>query len=444
MQPPSDAPLPATLKGLSPLAVGRPLADLGTLGLELLRGDLPLPVAVLKESALAHNLAWMQAFAQRSGVLLCPHGKTTMSPELFARQLQAGAWGLTAATASQVRSCRQWGVPRVLLANQLVDPGSIGVVWQELLADPGFDFLCLVDSLQGLALLQQALARQPLPRPLQVLLEVGVPGGRTGVRTLDEGLALGRALRQAAPGIALRGVEAFEGVVPAGSSADDEPGHARAELAVHTLLDTLAQLARQGCDEGWFAPGPVLLSAGGSAFFDLVAGVRAQLPAGRELQVVLRAGCTLTHDSLHYARLQARMRQRSAALWGSGPGLRNALEVWACVQALPEPGLAICNLGKRDISYDMELPQPLWWHRAGLHDAPQPVSPQIRVTALNDQHAYLRWDATGAAAGDAPAWRVGDLVGFGVAHPCTTFDKWPLLHVVDDAYRVLSGVRTCF
>ena len=252
-------PLPATLKGLSSKAVGLPLEALGSLGLSLLAGDLPLPAAVLKESALAHNLGWMAAFAERSSARLCPHGKTTMSPQLFARQLQTGAWGITAATAGHVRTYRHFGVQRVLLANQLVGRANIDLVFDELEADPGFDFYCLVDSLDGLAHLQAALIRRPLARPLQVLLEVGVAGGRTGVRTFEDGVALGRALRHAAPAVSLRGVEAFEGV---GGGVDE----ARIELAVHTMLDTVAALAQTGCDEHWFAPGEIILTAGGSAF----------------------------------------------------------------------------------------------------------------------------------------------------------------------------------
>lgn len=195
-------PLPATLKGLSARAVDQPLSALGTLGLSLHDGDLPLPAAVLRSSALDHNEAWMQRFVQRAGASLCPHGKTTMAPQLFQRQLQAGAWGITAATASHVRTYRRFGVPRILLANQLVGAANIGLVLDELAADPAFDFYCLVDSLAGLAHLQQVFARRPPPRPLQVLLEVGAAGGRSGVRSFDEGLALGRALRDAGPATA--------------------------------------------------------------------------------------------------------------------------------------------------------------------------------------------------------------------------------------------------
>jgi D-serine dehydratase len=425
-------PLPATLKGLPTSAVDRPLEDLGTLGLSLLDDDLPLPVAVLRQDALEHNATWMRDFVARAGVQLCPHGKTTMAPQLFERQLAQGAWGLTAATASHVRTYRRFGVPRIVLANQLVGRANIDLVFDELEADPTFDFYLLVDSLAGLAALQAALAARPLARPVQVLLEVGAARGRTGVRTLAEGLALGRALKAAGPAVALRGVETFEGI----HGGDDD---ARVELAVMAMLEMIGALARAGCDEAWFAPGDVLLSAGGSAFFDIAASALRAVEGRRPMQVVLRSGCYLSHDALHYARMQSRMRQRAGDLWGRGEGLRNALEVWAHVQSVPEAGRALCTLGKRDLSHDLELPQPVWWYRRGLHDRPQPVPPHLRVTALNDQHAYV--DATGG--GDLP-FLVGDLVGFGVGHPCTTFDKWPLLMVVDDAYRVVDGIRTFF
>jgi D-serine dehydratase len=426
--------MPATWKGLASRAVGQPMHTLGRLGLSLLEGDLPLPVAVLKESALAHNLAWMRAFTERAGVSLCPHGKTTMAPQLFDRQLREGCWGLTAATASHVRTYRQFGVRRILLANQLIDRASINLVLDELRGDPGFDFFCLVDSLAGLRLLQEALAHRPIGRPLQVLLEVGVLGGRSGVRTLDEGLALGRALRDAAPAIALRGIEAFEGIAP-GSDAG------QVELSVHTMLENVVLLMHRGEAEAWFASGERILTAGGSAFFDLAAAVLTKSPSAAPLRVVLRSGCYLTHDVLFYGRMQARMRQRAGALWGSGPGLRNAIEVWAAVQSLPEAGRAICALGRRDVSHDIELPRPIWWFRPGLHSAPIAVPSGVSVTGLNDQHAYID---LGPASSSAPLWQVGDLVGFGVAHPCTTFDKWPLLHCVDDAYRVTGGIRTYF
>ncbi len=423
-------PLSPLLKGLASSAIGQPLDALGGLGLSVLADQLPFPIALLRDSAVTHNLDWMRGFTERADVVLCPHGKTTMSPQLFARQLAAGCWGLTAATAAHVRTYRRFGAKRVILANQLVGAANIDLVFDELTQDPDFDLYVLVDSVAGLDLLLAAAVRRRLGRPLQLLLEIGAPGGRAGVRTLEEGVAVGRAVRDASPLVALRGVEAFEGI--AGGANES-----RAELAVYAMLDTLGAVARAGVEEGWFAPGEVLLTAGGSAFFDIAARALPAFEPSRA-RVVLRSGCYITHDALHYARMQARMRQRSTEFWGAGPGLKNALEVWSVVQSVPEAGRAIVALGKRDISYDLELPKPLWWFRHGHHRKPEPVDSDLRVTLLNDQHAYVD-----ASAGAMP-WRVGDLVGFGVGHPCTTFDKWAFMYTVDDSYRVTGGIRTYF
>jgi D-serine dehydratase len=425
-------PLSICEKGLATAAAGHSINELRGLGLNVLAGDLPWPVAVLKDSALIHNAAWMRGFAERAGVDLCPHGKTTMAPQLFHRQLTNGAWGITAATATHVRTYRHFGVPRILLANQIIGRADIELIIDELRRDRDFDFYALVDSEAGLRLLVNALRESNIGRPLQLLLEVGAIGGRTGVRELGQGIALGRLVRNAAPWVTLRGIEAFEGVFGGKGHEQDEPG-------VRSMLKMLADLAVCGCQENWFGDGELIVSAGGSAYFDIAAAVLAAVPANRPMRAVLRSGCYLSHDSLHYERMQPRMRQRSSALWDHGHGLRAALEVWSCVQSIPEPARAICALGKRDISHDLELPQPLWWLRPGLHAQPIAAPRNLRVTALNDQHAFID-----AVNNETIPWAVGDLVGFGVAHPCTTFDKWSLLHLVDDDYRVIGAIRTFF
>jgi len=35
-------------------------------------------------------------------------------------------------------------------------------------------------------------------------------------------------------------------------------------------------------------------------------------------------------------------------------------------------------------------------------------------------------------------------VCLGISHPCTAFDKWQLIPVVDEEYRIVDVVRTFF
>jgi len=417
-------------KGIPIALLGCPVGQMGAARACLLDEGAQFPVAVLKASALAANSVWMRGFLERTGTRLAPHGKTSMAPQLFDRQLRDGAWGITAATVAHLRVYRQHGVQRVMFANQLVGAAEIDYVLDELAADPAFDFYCLVDSEAALSRLLARIGLRPPGRPLQVLLEVGAMGGRTGVRGFERACELGRVIRAAAPAIALRGIETFEGIHGGHDMAVVEP-------LVAGLLALTAEVARAGERESWFSAGPVVLSAGGSAFFDMAARVLDNSGLANEVEVVLRSGCYLTHDSLHYARHAAAMRARMPSLEDLPGCLQPALELIAHVQSLPEPGRAIAGFGKRDASFDIDLPQPRWWFRPGLHDRPQALAGGIAVTGLNDQHAFVDGAAVAALA-------VGDLMGFGISHPCTTFDKWRLLPVVDDDYRMVDAIRTFF
>jgi len=426
LQPILDLVLDGASKGFPQDRPATRLGDVGALGLRLTEGGLDFPVAVLKRSALEHNAQWMAEFIRRSGVSLCPHGKTTMAPQLFHRQLADGAWGITLATVQQARVAQGYGIKRILLANELVNPAAIGWVQAALDADPAFDFTCLVDSPEGVARLEaSAQGRRPIP----VLVELGIPGGRTGARGLEAALAVARAVK-ASSRLQLRGVECYEGII---GSADPAADRAR----IQEWLDQLAALARRCDAEQLFETGCVLLSAGGSAYFDLVVQALGEVRLSSPVQVVLRSGCYFSHDVVHYRHLLELLEARLPEPLRMERRLSPALEIWGQVLSRPEPGLAYLGLGKRDVSYDMDLPIPVLWTRPGTPGAPHPAPAAWRITRLNDQHARLELPL------DAEL-RVGDLVGCGISHPCTTFDKWQVLFEVDDDYRVLGAIRTFF
>lgn len=167
-------------KGLGAAPDGCTLAQLKNLQWRILDDEVSLPVAVLRESCIEHNLRWMQSFMARYGVKLAPHGKTTMSPALFHRQLAHGAWGITLATASQVNAAHRHGVRRILMANQLVGRGNMALIARIQSQDPDFSFCCIVDSAANIDALGHFFTE--VGQRLRVLIEYGVPGGRTGVR----------------------------------------------------------------------------------------------------------------------------------------------------------------------------------------------------------------------------------------------------------------------
>jgi D-serine dehydratase len=424
-----DEPIDDRTKGIpggtEPFRVG----DIAAKRWNVLREDLSLPLAVLKQSTMDGNARWMARFVDAHRAVLCPHGKTTMSPALFAQQRARGAWGITVATVQQLQVCRDYGFSRVLLANQLIGKQAIRYVLDELQRDPEFAFLCLADSVEGVRRLADAAAARGVGRPIEILVEGGYAGGRTGCRDGAQALAVARAVAGAAPHLALRGVEGFEGLI-AGPPAERD-------ARVAAFVDSLVQIVEACAREDLFADGPVIVSAGGSAFFDLCVKRLERADPGREVLMVTRSGCYLTHDSLMYSAFFRQLLARSPEVAALGEGLRPALEVWGYVQSTPEPELALLTMGRRDISHDADMPKPEQWFRPGAHDRPRRLGDGYAATRMDDQHLYLK------VPDDSPLG-VGDMVAFGISHPCTTFDKWRLIPVVNDDYDVVDAVTTYF
>ncbi|HTA01585.1 MAG TPA: alanine racemase [Streptosporangiaceae bacterium] len=395
--------------------------------LNVLREDLPLPLCVLRDAAVERNLARFQSYSEARGVLLCPHAKTSMSPALFGRQLGAGCWGLTFATCAQLKVARRHGVQRVFYANQLVGAADIRYVCDELRRDPGFEFYCLVDSVGGVQQLAQRVAQADPGRRLNVLIEGGLAGGRCGVRDVGTAVTVAEAVRAAGAHLALVGVEGFEGLVQYREAG-------RREADVRQFLGFLADIAEALDDRDLFEVGEVLLSAGGSAFYDLVIEELKQTRLRRPPKVILRSGCYLTQDWGAYDALLADIHRRTES---AEPALEPALEVWAQVLSIPEPELIILSAGRRDFGQDAGNPVALTHVRRGSAERRPLREADWRMAAVSDQHAHM-------TVPPGHGVEVGDLVALGPSHPCTTFDKWRILYLVDDDYNVTETIPTYF
>jgi D-serine dehydratase len=386
---------------------------------------MPYPLATLRTSALMHNLAWMQDWARRKGVQLAPHGKTTMSPELFRLQLQAGAWGMTVATVHQLQQALGAGARRCIIANQVLADADLDGLDALLARHGDARVWFLVDSLVQLAMVEDWKRRRASGRRFDVLLELGTPGFRTGCRSHEEALALARGLATSTA-VRLGGVECYEGGLATCDSAHDSE-------AVSALVRRVRALVLAIDAEGLWGDEQVLITAGGSAIFDLVIPLLTGYPLGRPVQGVLRSGCYVTHDHGRYAGFLRLLEQRE----GLQASLQPAIEIWAMVQSVPEPGLALLSAGRRDVSFDQRMPLPVRWAARGSRTI-QAVPAPWEVHALSDQHAHMRFDPAGVSP------RVGDRVALGISHPCTTFDKWHWMALVDDQARITGAIGTHF
>lgn len=401
----SGQPLDWSFKGVPAQWWGHTPAQIEAEAPDLFTSGVTGGVCVLRREALTHNMETMAGWCRERGVELAPHGKTHMSPQLAARQLAAGASAITVATVAQAAVYRAFGVRHLILANELVDTAGLRWVSAELDRDPDMRFTCWVDSVRGVELMTAALAGRR--RRVDVCVELGMPGGRTGCRSADDVDDVARAAA-ASPRLRLVGVAGYEAAL-----TQELTGDAMAAVAAH-LASLRASVIRLAA---LFETDRIIASAGGSTYFDAVTDALTGWPAGVAVATVLRSGCYLTHDHGLYARTSPLTRSGGAGLWP-------ALEVYAPVVSRPEPDLAILTMGRRDVSSDQGLPVPL--------DLVASV-----VARLNDQHAFLR-------LGPGDDAEVGAWLRFGISHPCTTFDKWRLIPVLDGADRVVELIRTFF
>ena len=406
-------------------AVSCTTEDIGERQWHVLDDVLPYPLATLRTQALAHNLAWMQAWARRKGVGLAPHGKTTMSPELFRMQLQAGAWGMTVANVHQLQLALEVGAQRCIIANQVLADADLDGLDALLTHHAGARVWFLVDSQAQLGMMENWAQRRGSARRFDVLLELGTEGFRSGCRTQEQALVVARALA-ASPVARLGGVECYEGGLAQCDSAHDSE-------AVSALVRRVRAVVQAIDAENLWADEQLLITAGGSAIFDLVIPLLTGYPLSRPVQSVLRSGCYVTHDHGNYARFLHLVEQRE----GLPSSLQPALEVWAMVQSVPESGLALLSAGRRDVSFDQRMPMPVRWAARGGHSI-ETTPAHWQVQALSDQHAHMRFDP----AGQAP--QVGDRIALGISHPCTTFDKWRWMALVDDEARITGAISTRF
>lgn len=391
-------------RGLPEAALGLSIKDYLRKAPKFLRDDYQWPQAIMLDSALENNLTTMKAFCKKHNVELAPHVKTHMSPQLARRQIDNGSWGVTVANASQARTFIEFGFKKIIIANEVANASSI-----KFLSEQDAEIYFYIDSLRGFEIVEKSASR-----PVNILLEIGKSQGRTGVRDLVLAERLVDMI-SASEKMNFAGVSGYEGTF----------GKDRSQQSIDKVRDFLQTLVAFAISVQAKGPNPFMVSAGGSAFFDLVVDELKPVTQDSNFKVILRSGGYVTHDHGFYAEVYPFVNDPEFTFFP-------ALEVWSIVNSKPDSDLFIVNGGKRDISVDIDLPYALKYQSENA-----PIKKLLgKVLNINDQHLYLQTDNKELG--------VGDLVAFGISHPCTTFDKWPLIPVVTDDYRILDLYLTYF
>ena len=372
----------------------------------LFTSNFQFPIMVLKESALNNNIAQMMSFCNSVKAELAPHVKTTMSPQLAKMQIAAGASALTVANFWQASIFLKFGFKKMIIANEVLDPMAIAAI-AKINKLKQAEIIFYVDSILALEIIQK---HTPSEGEQNLFIEIGTENGRGGVRELSLVEQLAQRIK-ADKRLNLIGVTGFEGAVP------DAARGRRGEKKISKFCQKIVAAAELAYP--YKSDQPFVISAGGSAYFDIVARELNKFEKPRRL--LLRSGGYITHDHKYYEEIYP--------FASTDRSFQPAIEVWAQVISKPERGFGVLNLGKRDIGNDLHNPIPI-----KSYDG-QVKSFSAVIEKLNDQHGYLRTRAD---------FQLAQLIGLGISHPCTTFDKWRLVPLVNDNYDVLDCLQTFF
>ncbi|MCW6510938.1 alanine racemase [Lichenifustis flavocetrariae] len=418
-----------TVRGVPPGTSGLPLAAVGHQKWHPAEGVMSLPVLTMDEAGFRHNAAAMMRYVTQHGVAIAPHAKTPMAPTLAAQLLEAGAWGTTVADPRQAAVMLRAGLTRLILANEVGGLGGARRLAALCRNYPEAEIYAFADSTAAVGALAQTWTEVDLP-PLRVLVEVGA--ARAGARDLTTAKDLLEAVA-AASHLSLAGIATYEG-------AAAQPTPERSLTVIDALLDLAAELfvharALKRSDEA------LIVTAGGSVFFDrVVARLGTVVAADGAATLVLRSGAMFFGDHGIYERAFATIDGREGFRLDDAPASMAAtfqpvLRLWAEVLSRPEADQAICGMGMRDVSFDQDLPRPLRVFRNGVA-LPTPNS-LFATTKLNDQHAFL-------SVPPGSDLQVGDVLEFGISHPCTCLHLYRVLFGTDPAGRVLRAHPTFF
>jgi D-serine dehydratase len=372
----------------------------------LFTANFQFPIMVLNESAVKNNIAQMMSFCNLVDAQLAPHVKTTMSPQLAQMQVAAGARALTVANFWQGRIFLKHGFKNLIIANEVLDPTAIAEI-AKINKQKQAEIIFYVDSILALEIIQK---HTPSEGEQNLFIEIGAENGRGGVRELSLVEQLAQRIK-ADQRLNLIGVTGFEGAVP--DAARDRRGEKKISKFCQKIV-AAAELAYP-----YKSDQPFVISAGGSAYFDIVARELNKFEKPRRL--LLRSGGYITHDHKYYEEIYP--------FASSDRSFQPAIEVWAQVISKPEKDFGVLNLGKRDIGNDLHNPIPI-----KSYDG-QVKSFSAVIEKLNDQHGYLR---------GKQEFSLAQLIGLGISHPCTTFDKWGLIPLVNDDYDLIDCLQTFF
>jgi D-serine deaminase-like pyridoxal phosphate-dependent protein len=240
------------------------------IGQENSRFTISTPALILDLDAIEDNIQYMSTKAHEKGLHLRPHCKSHKCIKIAQLQVNAGALGVSCTTLGEAEVMAQGKVPGIHITSPIVSPGKIARLIALHQHNP--DIMVVVDHPQNVQDLAQA---NTFNSSLRVLIDFDIGQNRTGVKSVDEALALANLILKY-PTLQLVGIQAYGGHFQHIESYEERQRNVRAQNErIKKLRDHLQKLISY----------TLIITGGGTGTsdIDLNEGVYTELQVGSYL-----------------------------------------------------------------------------------------------------------------------------------------------------------------
>ncbi|MDQ8735221.1 alanine racemase [Paenibacillus sp. LHD-38] len=345
--------------------------------------ELETPCVVIDGDVVERNIAAMAEAVARLGVKLRPHAKTHKLPEMAARQIAAGAVGITVAKISEAEVMASGGIRDIFVAYPLVSKSKLDRAAR--LGRSGIRLIIGVDSLEGAKRVSEAALREGAVLEVRLELETGLR--RTGV-SMDKAVQIARLITEL-PGIKLSGIFTYRGALVDGASTLD--------------------IKAAGHEEGrLMAEAATALRTAGITIQDVSVGSSPTAIYAAEIDGVteVRPGTYIYQD-------------RMQAAFGSSTLEQCAGAVLATIVSRPSDDLIVIDGGSKTFATDVQPgTAPLFLKGFGHVTG----DPDAVLERMNEEHGMIR------VAPDA-VYQVGDVIRIIPNHICSTVNLHSFVYI---------------
>jgi D-serine deaminase-like pyridoxal phosphate-dependent protein len=204
--------------------------------------SLDTPSMIVDLDVMEENIRKLMNLLKPMGVNIRPHLKTTKSPILAKKLIEAGAKGGCVAKLSEGEVMVAEGVDDILITCEIIGPAKVARLVELFKKAPKIQIV--IDSEVGATAIDEALVASGITAPIQVLIDLDVGLHRTGVAP-ESALALAHHITSLKH-LKLIGVQGYEGHLQHVHGREEREKACRASMAI--LAGTATQLKENGFD----------------------------------------------------------------------------------------------------------------------------------------------------------------------------------------------------